>query len=134
MEPKQIELKLKAKLIQHEDEFLIFIDGKEEEILGQSLCASANTIEEAQEKFWQMAKSINQYHADRSNELNKWKLFQKGDWTHIGGTWFTLIVIQIYFRYGKGMKHGRYIPFSKLNISIHNYWRKPINNGEDKKA
>ncbi|HRG39269.1 MAG TPA: hypothetical protein PK289_12130 [Bacteroidia bacterium] len=49
--------------------------------------------------------------------------FLKGDLQSIGGTWFTIFGLQFYFRYGKGMKKGFYLPFTKLNIRFTNYWR-----------
>ncbi len=83
----------------------------------------AKTREEAEKRFWNMVESEFEYLNNRSNELDLWKPFQKGDWSHIGGTWITIFGINIYFRKGKGMKYGKYIPFTNLNIMINNYWK-----------
>ena len=45
-----------------------------------------------------------------------------GNWKHTGGGWFVIFGLHFYFRYGKGMKGGKYIPFTKLNISFHSEW------------
>lgn len=45
-----------------------------------------------------------------------------GKWLTIGGTWISIFGITIYFRIGKNMKGGMYIPFTPLNISIRNKW------------
>lgn len=90
----------------------------------QSIVASGKTLEKAKENFWKMFEVMWNHHLKRSQELNKWKPFQKGDWSHIGGTWFTIFGIQVYIRYGKPMRGGVYIPLTKINISIRNYWSK----------
>jgi hypothetical protein len=103
--------------------FVITTNEVSEAILG-AIVVQGKTFEEAEEQFWSLARFMKEYDEERSRELDKWKFFQKGDWKHIGGTWFTLMGINVYFRKGKGMKGGRYIPFTKLNISVHNHWRR----------
>ena len=48
--------------------------------------------------------------------------FVKGGWSSRGGRWFIIFGFQFYFRYGKGMNRGIYIPFTKLNIMFTNHW------------
>ena len=50
--------------------------------------------------------------------------FIKGQWKHPGGRWIIIFGLQFYFRYGKNMRHGWYIPGTKLNIIFHNLWKK----------
>lgn len=103
---------------------LVTTTKESEKLLGNSIYSQGKTYEEAEKGFWEMLKYVNDYHLTRSNELNKWKWFQKGDWSKTGGSWFTILGINVYFRYGKNMKGGWYIPFTKMNILIHNHWRK----------
>jgi hypothetical protein len=121
--PEPIKLTIDAILIRDVDGFFITSNDEGEKIFGNAY-GQGKTIEEAEKEFWNMVKFINDYNEERSREFDKWGLFQKGDWKHIGGTWFTLLGINVYFRTGKGMKGGWYVPFTKLNISIHNHWIK----------
>jgi hypothetical protein len=88
-----------------------------------NIVVEAETLDDAKEDFLKIIKVHLLWTEKRSHELNLWKPFQKGPWGHIGGSWLTIFGMHIYFRYGKGMKGGRYIPFTKLNISLSNYWR-----------
>lgn len=105
------------------DCFVIVTNEESEKILQQALCVQGDSLDDCEKKFWEQFQVINEYNKKRSNELDKWKPFQKGDWKHIGGSWFIIFGINAYFRKGKGMKGGWYIPFTKMNISINNYWR-----------
>jgi hypothetical protein len=118
-----IKISVNAELVIDGDHFLITTTDESEKIFGNAY-GQGKTIEEAEKEFWKMVKFINDYNEERSRELDKWKLFQKGDWKHIGGTWFTVLGINVYFRRGLGMKGGWYVPFTKLNISMHNHWLK----------
>ena len=88
------------------------------------IAVQGKSYKEAENRFWKMALDIYKHHESRSQELNRWKWFQKGNWKSIGGTWFTVFGIMVYFRYGKPMIDGWYIPFTNLNIRISNYWMK----------
>lgn len=93
--------------------------------LGAHLHGYGHSIEEAEEKFWSLLKWINTRDKKRSKELNKYKFFQKGDWSAVGGKWFTILGINFFFRKQKGnfpMEGGWIIPFTKQNIRIHNHW------------
>lgn len=124
MDKEQITMGIPALLIKEEGTYCIVATDEGEAILGQPAYSSGDTLEEAQKEFWTMLRLMNEYHEKRSRELDCWKPFQKGDWSHIGGSWFTVFGIHVYFRYGQNMKYGWYIPGTKLNISINNYWRK----------
>lgn len=91
---------------------------------GQHIIGYADNSADAEKDFWRYVKTLNEYHLNRSIELDKWKPLQLGDWSHTGGKWITVFGFHINFRYGEGMKGGFYIPLTKLNISFVNYWRK----------
>lgn len=86
------------------------------------IVVQAKSLEKAINNYWETVRCHLDYLEKRDRELDKWKPFQKGDWNHIGGNWFTVFGLNFYFRYGKNMKHGFYIPFTKLNIMFKNYW------------
>lgn len=89
------------------------------------LCQGAgqgNTKEEAINELFSSLRVLHQFNMDRMLNYERWVPFRIGNWLHIGGTWFAIYGFKFYFRYGSGMKGGRYIPFTKLNISITNLW------------
>lgn len=118
-------------VVKEEDTYCIAATDEAEAMIGQSAYSQGKTREEAEKDFWNMIKMLHQYHEERSRELDLWKPFQKGDWGHIGGTWFTIFGFHVYFRSGQGMKGGWYVPGTKLNISISNYWRHRKNKKDD---
>ena len=124
---KTVYLKFKAKMFQDENGVVIESDNKG---LFGYMIVQGKSYKKAENNFWKMAAYIYKHHESRSQELNRWKWFQKGNWKSIGGTWFTVFGIMVYFRYGnsplyrKSMRGGWYIPFTNLNISISNYWMK----------
>lgn len=128
MTKEKIKLSIEVELIREDEWFIIHSTNEFEEILGQHAYSQDKSLEEAEKSFWNMIKFTNKFHEQRSKELDKYKFFQKGNWSHIGGTWFTVLGINIYFRYGSNMKYGWYIPFTKLNISVNNAWRKKKEN------
>ena len=85
-------------------------------------CAQGKTKEEAIEQMFVIIKISHNHSEDRRLNYQRWVPFRKGDWKHTAGKWFVVFGIHINFRYGKGMKGGRYLPFTKLNISILNEW------------
>jgi hypothetical protein len=96
-----------------------------EKLVGKSLSAisaSGKTKEEAISEFFVMMKTIYFFEEDCRLKYQRWVPFIKGNWSKQGGTWFVIFGIHFYFRYGNGMKGGWYIPFTKLNISIHSDW------------
>lgn len=82
------------------------------------------TKEEAIKSFWTGFKAVGEHNHWNNQTLNKRAIFLKGPWGSTGGNWFTILGINVSFRYGKNMKYGWYIPLTKLNITIHNHWRK----------
>lgn len=89
---------------------------------GLSVCASGESKDEAIRSFFILMKVAHSYEEECRLKYQCWVPFRKGDWGHTGGTWFVVFGIHFYLRYGKGMKGGKYILFTKLNISIHSEW------------
>lgn len=119
-----INLEVPVTYIEEDGQHIISTNEETKKFFDVGIVVQKDTKEEAIRTFWILLKYHIEWDEQRSRELDRWKPFQKGDWSHTGGTWFTIFGFHFYFRYGKGMKHGWYIPFTKLNIMITNYWRK----------
>ena len=93
-------------------------------LLGENLHATSQgkTKEEAIRKFFLIMKLSHDYEVECANNYQRWVPFRKGNWSMNGGRWFVVYGMRFYFRYGKNMKGGWYIPFTKLNISFHSEW------------
>jgi hypothetical protein len=95
--------------------------------------AEGNTLEEAETHFWNWFEYCSDFDKLDLIKYNRFA-FEKGDWSRIGGSWITIFGLNFYFRYGEGMKGGKYIPFTKLNVSFINLWdeykkkKKELNN------
>jgi hypothetical protein len=96
-----------------------------EALLGDKVgsVAQGETQEEAIKDLITHIKIQIEYYYDMSLSYERWVPLRIGPWSSIGGSWFTVFGFNFYFRYGKNMKHGWYIPFTKLNISIRNQWK-----------
>lgn len=92
--------------------------------LGEHLhgCAQGDTKEEAIQRMFELIQLAHNYSEECRRKYQRWVPFRKGAWNRTGGTWFVIFGIHFYFRRGKGMKGGRYIPFTKLNLSIYSEW------------
>jgi hypothetical protein len=123
---KFTEINIDVEVSEDDNIIVLATTDKSEVILGSPIVVQADSFEEAKEKFWNTLKFINEYHLERSKELDLWKPFQKGNWKETGGKWFIIFGIHVSFRIGENMQRGRYIPFTKLNISIHNFWKRKI--------
>ncbi len=99
-------------------------NNKMNEFLGEELTgvAQGETKEEAIKGLFEYIRMS--YHHSEDCRLNyqRWIPFRKGKWGKLGGSWFAVFGIHVYFRYGKGMKGGQYIPFTQLNVSFSNDW------------
>ena len=93
-------------------------------VLGDRLhgCAQGDTKADAIEKMFQLIRFSHEFSEREVMRYQRWVPFRKGDWKHTGGSWFVIFGLHFYLRYGKGMKGGKYIPFTKLNISFHSEW------------
>lgn len=102
---------------------LLFTIEPTEEVIGRvGIVVEGDTLQQAKEEFLKTLKVHLRWEGERSRELDKWKPFQKGNWKHIGGTWFNIFGLNFYFRKGKNMKGGFYIPLTNLNIMFTNHW------------
>lgn len=100
------------------------------EYTNMGFCAKGDTFEDAEKSFIKYMEFANNYNIEELNNLNKRVIFLSGDWRRIGGTWFQILGFHFYFRYGKNMRGGWYIPFTKLNIRINNLWLNNNKNNE----
>jgi hypothetical protein len=123
MRSEIIQIPFEVKAITSEEGVCLASTDKGYAIIGSHIVVQENTLEEATKKFWKIAEIASSYHQKRSKELTRRKLFHKGPWGEIAGNWFIVYGIQFYFRYGKGMRGGWYVPFTKLNITITNHWK-----------
>lgn len=100
------------------------LNDETEKYLGKELsgCAQGETKQDAIEKMFMLIRMSHNYSEECRLRYQRWVPFRKGNWKHSGGKWFTIFGISTYFRYGKGMKGGWYVPFTKLNIRISSEW------------
>jgi len=82
--------------------------------------AQGKDMEEATKDFLKYLEMDVEFTKRERQLLERRCIFRAGDWRRIGGTWFSTFGIHFYFRIGKNMKGGWYIPFTNLNISITN--------------
>ena len=94
------------------------------EILGEGLhgVAQGDTKTEAIEEMFTTIRMQYEFEHERRMRYQCWVPFRKGLWNMVGGKWNVIVGFHFYFRYGKNMKGGWYIPLTKLNISISNEW------------
>ena len=123
MEKESIKISIDVDLIHDGRNYIITTNGKSDKYFGAAIVSTGKTIEEAERKFWIMASFSNEYHVNRSNELDKWKLFQKSDGFQRGVGWVTILGIKFYIRHGRQNKGGWFIPLTDINITIINHWR-----------
>lgn len=110
---------------QDENCVVLFSTDETDKVLGKiPIVIQGESLSQAKADYLSLLKWHIEHLEDRSRQLDLWKPFQKGDWSHTGGKWFTVFGIHVYFRYGKGMKYGWHVPFTKLNISMNNYWKR----------
>jgi hypothetical protein len=119
-------IELPVSILEKENNFIISGNDETKKLIGKGLCsvASGDTKEEAIRLFFRLMEVSYDFQKESAMKYRKWVPFRKGNWNRIGGTWFVIYGIHVYFRYGKNMKGGWYIPFTKLNISISNEWVK----------
>ena len=85
--------------------------------------ASGQSREETLNSFFELIRVSKRWEIDRRLSCERWVPFRRGSWNRIASHWFTIFGINFYFRWGKNMKEGWYIPFTKLNISVTNLWK-----------
>ncbi len=104
--------------------YVLFTTDETKKYIGNmGIVTQGETLEEAKEEFLKSLKSTANFWNWHVDQFRRWKPLQIGPWGQTAGHWFRIFGIQFYFRVGKNMKHGWYIPFTNLNIMITNYWR-----------
>lgn len=105
-----------------EEHWVICSNEETKKLLGSSMniVVQGDTKEEAIQQFFLHLRMTVDFYKKDANKYRKYAPLIIGDWSHIGGSWFQIFGIHVYFRYGKDMKGGFYIPFTKLNIMISN--------------
>lgn len=115
---------LPISVICSDNHWTVTCNSDTEKLLGDKLhvVASGDTKEKAIRAMFQILKWTHEYSEECRLNYQRFVPLRIGDWKHTGGKWFTIFGINFYFRYGKGMKGGYYIPFTKQNISIRSDW------------
>ena len=115
---------LPISLIEDDGVWIASMNERTYEYLGDyTSSAVGDTKEEAIVNLFDVYKSNIYFYRERMLSYERFVPFMCGDWNRVGGKWICVFGINIYFRYGSGMKYGKYIPFTKLNISIYNKWK-----------
>lgn len=93
----------------------------DDSFLGKNLhaCAQGNTKDEAIKSMFNMIQIQSEWLHECRLKYQRWVPFRTGP---RGSNWFAIFGINVSFRYGKNMKYGWYVPFTKLNISINSDW------------
>lgn len=117
-------IKIPIAIIKDEDRYIASLSDDKNQYFGEHVhaCVSAKSREEAEEKLLEMARFMVEFYRDRELSYQRWVPFRKGPWKSIGCKWFSIFGFHVYFRYGKGMKGGNYVPFTKLNITFSSDW------------
>lgn len=118
------EITLPIDLIIEDGVFIISTTTGSENLFGAPIIAQGKTREEADKRFWELVRFVSDYNRERSLALDRWKPLSVGPWKHTAGKWFIVFGFGFYFRMGKHMKHGWFIPFTNLNIMFTNHWKK----------
>lgn len=115
---------LPISIAQSGDCWVATCNNETELLLGDKLhgVAQGKTKEEAINSMFMIIRLTHEYSEECRLNYQRWVPLRFGNWKHIGGRWFTVFGINVYFRYGKNMKGGKFIPFTSLNISIHSEW------------
>lgn len=114
-----------VSVIKVDDNWTITVNEDTATLLGDSLygIGSAKTKEEAIQQMFMMIRITHEYSEQCRLSYQRWVPLRKGPWNKTGGNWISIFGIHIYFRLGRSMKGGWYIPFTKLNVSISSDWR-----------
>lgn len=117
-------LQIPVTYAQENDHHIINSNDATEKLLDIPVVVQADSKEEAIEKYWIIVQSHLRFHQWIYRRHSRWALFYRGAWKGMATHWFSVLGFNFYFRRGKGMKGGFYIPFTKLNITFRNHWRK----------
>lgn len=115
---------LPIAVIKDEDYWVASTNTATEKFLSNYLigCAKGKTKEEAINKMFNGIKRSYEYSEECRLNYQRWVPFRKGDWSHVAGKWFVIFGMQFSFRWNKGIRGGKYIPFTNINIWVTNQW------------
>jgi hypothetical protein len=120
----KVDVKLPISVISNNGTWVASTNEETEKLLGDGLTgvAQAKTQEDAINKLFLILRMNHEFAEEKYRDYMRWVPFMKGDWSYSGGRWFTVFGINVYFRYGKNMKRGFYVPLTKLNIMVSSHW------------
>lgn len=120
-------VELPISVIQDGNFWCVCANEETEKLLGKDLSSvyvgGGNTKQEAIDSFFSLLRASYSHEKACRMKYQRWVPFRKGNWKHVGGTWFVIFGIHVYLRRGKGMKGGWYVPFTNLNISVYSEWK-----------
>lgn len=110
-------------VIEEDGQWCAGTNKESEELLGYNGHGVGNTKEEAIKDLFKSLRFFVDYLDDRQRNYQRFVPFRSGKWKGQATHWFVVFGIHFYFRYGDGMLGGKYIPFTKLNVTVHNEWK-----------
>lgn len=118
-------MKIPISLTKSNDTFTACTNKDSEKYLGKDLTGIGNgkTEEEAIYELFKTIRLTNDFYKRKYLKYRCYVPLILGSWDGPATHWFTIFGIHFYFRYGKNNKHGWYVPFTKLNITISNFWK-----------
>ncbi len=116
---------LPISVIESDGVWVATCNDETDKFLGEKLHGGAQgkTKEEAIDKMFHIIRITHDFSEEEKLNYQRFVPFRKGDWKMIGGKWFNIFGIGFYFRVGKNMKHGKYIPFTNVNVRISSDWK-----------
>lgn len=115
---------LPISVIESDGVWVATCNDETELVLGKRLhgCAQGDTKSDAIEKMFEIIRFSHEYSERQVMKYQRWVPFRSGKWEGIGTHWLVIFGLHFYFRSGKNMKGGWYIPLTNFNISFHNEW------------
>ena len=135
-DPKNKEtISFPISIIKSDDVWVASCNNETKKLLGDkvNVCSQGETKEDAIKKFFEGIKYLYDYSEECVLNYQRFVPLRKGNWKHNGGKWLVIFGFHFSFRYGKNMKGGMYVLFSKLNISFVNEWKLYKNYKSNKK-
>lgn len=118
-------LKIPVLILREKDQSVSIVSYSEtDRMLPNSPSGHGKSLEEATLNFWLSHNIQQEYIENMAKKAYKWVPIRIVPWKQIGGQWLSIYGFRFYFRYGKGMRGGRYVPFTLFNITFSNYWKK----------
>lgn len=119
-------IQIPVSIVEGDGYWIIGSNSDTEKLLGENslpFSAQGDSRQDAIDKFFNLFRVVIEHDRYEIMKYKRWVPLRVGSW----GTswkWFVVYGLSFSFRYGEGMRGGWYIPFTKLNISLHNEWGK----------